>query len=125
MAPTTFGAALEITQILLGGPVVEVESNPTITTSVGTAVEGNGDRVALVIVNQGANDVFIALNSGVSSSNGIRLTANGGSVALSVRDDFTLSSRKWYAVTAAATSAIYVLEYWRFTQLQAPQPGGL
>lgn len=105
-----FGAARAYTEDQLGGPCNELESNPTVQTTVGILIGGNADRVGLVIVNQGANDVFISLSAGVSTSNGIRVGANGGSATLNVRDDFTLPSRTWYAIANGGTSAVYVLE---------------
>lgn len=108
------GAALQYTQNVLGGPVVENDSNPTIGATVGTVIEGNGDRVGLVIINVGGNDLFIALDSGVSATNGIRLGANGGSVSMDVVNDFTMASRKWYGVAPTGNTNVFVLELARY-----------
>ena len=109
-----FGAARAFTEVLLGGPTIEVESNPTATNSVTVLLQANPDRVGLVFVNQGANDVFISLNAGVSTTNGIRLAASGGSITMDVRGDFTIPSRTWFAITTAGTSAMYILEVNRY-----------
>lgn len=107
---TFIGAARATAESYLGGPCDELESNPTITTTVGVGIDGNGDRVGLVFVNLGANPVYISLNSGVTSSNGILLGQSGGNISMTVRDDFTLPSRRWYAVSTGGNSAVYVLE---------------
>lgn len=107
------GAALEYAEKLLGGPLNEVDSNPTVNTSVAIAVQGNGDRLGLVMINSGANDIMLALDSGVSSTNGIRLGANGGSVSMNVTQDFTLCTRAWYALSLLGASQLTVIELYR------------
>lgn len=104
------GAAREWTQQELGGPCNEQESNPTIATSVTTVIEGNGDRVGLVMINLGTNNVFVSLASDVGSSKGVFLAPSGGAVTLDVRDDFTLVSRKWFGIAITGSSVVYVLE---------------
>jgi len=110
------GAALEFTEQQLGGPIVENETFVATSTTIGIAIEGNGDRVALIMVNQGTTDLFVGTRPDISSTQAIRLTANGGSVTLTVRDDFTLPTRRWYAIAASATPTLYVLELTRFTR---------
>lgn len=105
-----FGAARAFTEVALGGPCNEIESNPTAQTAAGVLLQGNPDRVGLVMVNLGTNDVFVSLNSGVSTSNGIRIAASGGNITMDVRDDFTIPSRTWYAIANGGTSAMYILE---------------
>ena len=110
MAIRTTGAARWWTEGQLGGPTRENESNPTCQNAPTKLVNNNPDRVGLIMINLGANDVYIALNNGVSTTNGIKLPANGGNVTMTVRDDFTLPGREWDGITNAATSAMYVLE---------------
>lgn len=104
------GAALQFAIDQLGGPVYELESNPTIGAAVATVIEGSGDRVGLLIVNLGANDLYISLNSGVSSTNGIKLAASGGLAAFDVRDDFTLPARKFFGISPNGNTSVYVYE---------------
>lgn len=107
------GAARAFTEAQLGGPIVETDSNPTAQTAATILIQSNGDRVGLVVINLGINDVYLALNSGVSNTNGIKLNKQGGNVAMNVRDDFTLPSRAWYAIGDGGTSQVYVLELLR------------
>lgn len=111
-------AALLFTQEELGGPCVENESYPVASGNVSSVIMGNGDRVGMVIINLGSNPVYISLNSTVSTTQGILLAANGGLITMTVRDDFTLCSRQFWAVTSANTSQLYVLEIARFTTSQ-------
>lgn len=111
------GAALDYTVAQLGGPVLEQESNPSISTSPVQVVPNNADRVGLVVVNLGAGNVFMSLGNTPSVSVGIFLGANGGSTSLTVRDDFTLPSRQWTAICpAGGPSVLEVIEYIRFTK---------
>lgn len=110
------GAALEFTESDLGGPIVENESFVATSAIVGVAIEGNGDRVALVMVNEGTTDVLIGTRPDISAVQGIRLTANGGGVTLSVRTDYTLCARRWYVISVSGTPTLYVLELTRFTR---------
>jgi hypothetical protein len=105
-----YGTARHATEKALGGPTRENETNPTIQTTATMLVAANPDRVGLVIINLGTNDVYMALNNGVSTSNGVKLSAGGGNVSLNVNDDFTLVAREWDAIANGGTSAVYVLE---------------
>lgn len=107
-------AALLFTEQELGGPCVENESQVNVAATVTQLCLGAGDRVGLVFINIGTQDVYIALSASVASFNGIFLSANGGSVSLTVRDDFTLTSRAWYAVANGGMGSVYVLEVVRF-----------
>lgn len=110
------GAALQYAQQVLGGPIVENETVVSVPNSVTVLAKGNGDRVALVVVNLGATDVLIGISSDVSANKGILLSANGGNVALTVVYDFTLVSRQWNAIGSSAGPVnVYVLEMSRFT----------
>jgi len=117
-AQVSVGAALTWAQSQLGGVLYQKELNPTVTTTPAQLLENNGDRVALVIVNLGTVDVFISFNSGVSSTNGIKLVANGGFVTFTLRDDFTIQSFQFWAIAASATSSVYTFEL-----IRAGKPG--
>jgi len=109
------GAALEYTQKVLGGPTVETDKVVSVANTPIVAIDGNGDRVGLIFVNLGTSDIFINIDPAVSTTNGIDITANGGSATLSVVYDFTLVTRRWYAIAAAAGPfSLLVIEYSRF-----------
>lgn len=108
-------AALLFTEQELGGPCVENESYPVAQTTPSVCVMGNGDRVGLTIINLGSNQVNIGILGLVSSASGILLLPGGGSVSMTVRDDFTLPTRGWNMVSQGGTSQLYVLEIIRFT----------
>jgi hypothetical protein len=107
------GAARAYAEKIFGGPLTEQETNPTCGISATVLIDGNGDRVGLVIVNQGANNVFISTGPAPSTTNGILLSSSGGSVTMDVTKDFTLPTRRWYGIANGGTSAMYVLEILR------------
>jgi hypothetical protein len=113
MSSPAIGAALQYAIDQLGGPLVENDSNPTVGNAVNNFINGNGDRVGLVIVNLGANDLFISIDSGVSSTNGIKLAALGGNVTLNLIDDLTLPTRAWYGIAPTGNTSVFVLEMFR------------
>ena len=89
-----------------------VEGDPA--TQVGTTaallVRNNPNRLALLVVNLSANIIYLGLTQGVASTQGIRLTANGGSAAFTPESDFIAPSWAWWAVASGANSDVYVME---------------
>lgn len=110
MPTRTTGAARWFTEQMLGGPTREIPSSPTIGVTVGKVVQANPDRVGLVVINGGAADVLIWVDNSVSTTKGIRLTANGGSVTMTVHDDFTLPAQEWDGISSGAGNVLSVLE---------------
>ncbi len=89
------------------------QENP-VTTSIGTAatrlLANNPNRVSVVIFNLSANSIYIGLTNGVSSTNGIYIAPNGGSISLQWDKDFMLTTREFFAIATGAASSVYVLE---------------
>src|SRR5215470_19636840 len=105
------GAALQFWRDLFGGVAVENENTVSVGASTVSIINGNGDRLGLLIMNLGANNTFVAMSSAVGTSFGILLSANGGFVAFNVRDDFTMQTRQFFANTpSGGSSTIYTLE---------------
>lgn len=106
----SFGAALEYLQKEFDGHFQELESLVATSTTAAQAVPNNPDRLGLLIVNVGGDNVTLGLKQGVTASNGVLLAANGGSMSLDVREDFTLVTREWFAIATANTPNLYVLQ---------------
>ena len=101
------GAAAEFLRERYAGELTERETTTTVGTAVSTVVESNPDRLGLLILNLSNNNVFVAIENNPSATNGIRLGANGGSVAFNV-------TRAMFALADGAGSTVYVLELTRF-----------
>ena len=113
----SYGAAKQYVEKLLGGPINEIDSVVSISSTASELLKGNGDRVGLIITNLGAGQAFIAPSPSVPSANlGIPLAASGGNISMVLIEDFTFMSRAFNAVVpAGGPSNIYIIEYLRFT----------
>jgi hypothetical protein len=114
MPSTLYGAAAEFLRERYKGELTEDETSVSVGTSVSTIIGGNADRLGLLILNLSNNTVFVSIDNSVSATNGIRLGANGGSVALNVTDDGMIQTRTWYGLATGAGSSVYVLDLTRF-----------
>lgn len=104
-----YGAALRWLIKEFGGYVSEKETEVATAAGAAQAVPNDADALALVFVNFGAFDIFLTLKANPTASSGIRLVANGGTATLTVRDDFTLPSREWFATSPGGASSLYSL----------------
>lgn len=82
----------------------------TVGVSIVKIASYNPNRLGLIIFNLSANDVYIAPDSDVAATKGIKLQPNGGGTSFVWSEDFELCSFEWYAIASAAASTIYVLE---------------
>lgn len=110
MAGRKGGAARWFTEQILGGPTRSQDTNLVVGTTSVVVAKNNPDRVGLVIQNIGSTDAFVGLSSAILSQLGIKLSALGTSMTLTVRDDFDLVTREFTAVTQSASTSIEVLE---------------
>lgn len=89
------------------------ESENPVTTTVNNSstqiLENNPDRVGVVVVNTGSNDIFIKFQNDVTANDGIQLVSAGGSVSFNVLEDMTIPTRQMFAITDSGTSQIYTL----------------
>ena len=109
-----YGAAAEFLRNRYAGELSEDETTVTVGTSFGEVIGSDPDRLGLLIVNLSANTVYVGINNDVSTTNGIRLGATGGSVSFNVTDDGMLLPRTWFGLATGAGSNIYVLTLKRF-----------
>jgi hypothetical protein len=95
------------------GVKTRVNENP-VTNSVGTSfveiLRNNPDRLAFIVVNLSANEVYLGLERDVSASKGIRLNANGGILSMTFKEDLATVGRAIFALASGAGSTIYVQE---------------
>lgn len=79
----------------------------SIGTSISTILRQDPARLAVTLVNLSTNVIFVAPDSNVSATNGIRLDANGGSMSINVRNDFVLPGLEWSALATGAGSNLF------------------
>jgi hypothetical protein len=96
----------------LGVQIAE-RQNPLVA-SVGitdvTIARNDPGRVGLTIINLSANNVYVRPVSAATTTAGILLSANGGSLTVSMDEDYMLPTYEWHAIASAAASAIFVTE---------------
>ncbi len=70
----------------------------------------NPRRLSVLIMNVGANPIYIGRDNTVSSSKGIYLAAGGGAITLQPDQDFnSVASERW-AIAVGGVSTIYIEE---------------
>jgi len=105
-----------------GGPCWVKESTASIGVAEGLIVDHNFERMALAIINTSANTLSLKPGKGATTTNGIILNPNGGSLTVNARDDLALVGWEWWGIAGGAASSIIVFEVIRFSRTQ--QAGG-
>ena len=108
------GAAAEYLRTRFKGELTELEATVLIGTSVGTVIDSDPDRLGLLVMNLSSNVVYIGIENNVSATNGIRLSASGGSISFNVEDDGMILTRTIYGIATGAGSSVYILSLSRF-----------
>lgn len=85
-------------------------SSFSIGLTASTVARQNPNRVYLGFFNTSASDIFISPFPQVASTYGILVPPSGGSVILTVSDDFILPSLEWWAVASLAASPLFIIE---------------
>lgn len=75
------------------------------TTTPQRFLPNNPNRISMMVVNGGSNDILIWTDASVSSTKGFRLAANGGEVEFYYEKHLDLSAKEWWVVSVASTSA--------------------
>lgn len=70
----------------------------------------NPNRLGLVFVNTGGNNVYLAPSNNVAVGEGILISANGGSISLNILEDFEFASMEFYGISDGAASTCYLVE---------------
>lgn len=80
------------------------------TSTAGRIVKGNPNRVGLLVVNLGDNNIVIAPDNDVALDKGILIGANGGKVYFRWDVDFDMCASTFWGIADTTDSKIYVLE---------------
>ena len=67
-------------------------------------------RVALVVVNISSNVIYLLPRRGVSATRGVRLSPAGGSITLTIHQDFALVPSEWFVLASGANSAYVITQ---------------
>lgn len=110
------GAALEAIELRYGGSFNRISRTVTVGVTQVALADADGERVALVFVNNGTDAVFIDVTPQVSTTRGIRMGAAGGLAAFDLWEDVLLPTEPWFGISATAGQTVFVLEVRRETR---------
>lgn len=90
----------------------QAENRETVamTTTAAIILRNDSSRLAVLIINLGPNEVLIRPNGLPSATVGMLAGPNGGSITLTVEEDFNLVGLEFQGIAAAGTSTLYILE---------------
>ena len=108
------GAAQSFIEGEFGGPTEEIDAETSVGTTPTKLVDNDPEALALTIINLGQNTAWVMFDNQPSSTRGIQLDAGGGVVSLVIRDDQTLPTREWYAITATGTTDLFTIRTRRY-----------
>lgn len=82
----------------------------TVQDSITQIMSANPNRVSFLIVNLSANNMYISPSNDVSSTKGIYIAPNGGSISVQWDRDFELVSQPFFGIAGGADSDVFILE---------------
>lgn len=81
----------------------------TVTTAGVQVLRDNPLRLGFVVINLGSYAVYLRPRRPATTSAGIRLVSNGGSLSVLWRDDLVLPGLDWWAISESGDSTIYLV----------------
>ena len=115
MTVRVYGAVAEFLAREFGGLCIDNMTTVNVGIAAVFLTQFDPERVALVLINNGAADVYIRPHVPPAVGNGIRLGATGGMVAMSVRDDYIMQALDWQAISAGINNNVDVITVRRDT----------
>lgn len=87
--------------------------NPEVSqclTTVTKLISANPNRLGLLIVNAGANTIYVSPKNTVAVGAGFVLVPNGGAVSFKWEHDFEFVTNEFYGIASGAASNVEVIE---------------
>ena len=81
-----------------------------ITTTSQLIARNDSTRLAMTVVNLGAQSVLVRNRDAPTATVGFLLGPNGANMVVLFNEDFTMVGHDWFAITPSGTSTIYVEE---------------
>ena len=108
-----FGAVLEYLRARFKGELGHDELEFTVGTQAVLVAPGSGERVSITFVNLGATQLYLSPSLQASTTHGLRLAANGGTVSMNVEEDSLLPALCLCASGSGADGVLFVLTVFR------------
>lgn len=93
-----------------GSPTRVKQRVVTVTTSVTEFIKPDPNRVALLLINNSSSDVYISFDPTVSSSYGVPIGADGGSMKMSFDDYGEAITAGLYGVASSTPLSLTLIE---------------
>ena len=101
--------AVRSADIYVGPQTAEQEVSVSTSGSAVRVIDNAPDAMSLLLVNSGANDVYVGLTPQVTSGSGMLIPKGSPPVAFNFRDNQNLPGREWWALSPAGASRLYAL----------------
>ena len=108
-----YGAVEKALQVRFGGLCSYRKRAVAVGVAQVVAAPNDPERMALLFVNLGATQIYVAPGIGVTALAGIRLGPNGGGVSLDTYEDAVLPAVEWFAIGDLAGGTLWILETFR------------
>ena len=89
---------------------IDPTGNTAFVAAVQPVLGTNPKRLGFVIVNMGANNLYLAPRSNVAFDYGFVLVPNGGALNMIWNQDFEMVTLPYYGISNAAGTNIFVME---------------
>lgn len=114
------------------GGHIDININPlgaTVGTTTTQVLKSNANRWSFFIMNMSSFDGYVAPNPSVGTTYGIKLRANGGYVAMNLKEDLELVMHDWFAISPAGAATYWIIENVFYTgkgvQMTAEEAGAI
>lgn len=101
------GAAFEYLEKFFRGLFVSHRDTVTVGTTPVEILQADVERVSLIIVNLGADDVYITPDNRPSATRGIRLLASGGAFTCNIFQDGSLPTAEWWGYSPSDDVTVF------------------
>jgi len=88
---------------------INVEADE-INSTVTQILKANPNRLSVLVINLGAQAVFLTPDNSPSSTRGIYLAPNGGSMILMFDKDFQLPASEWWGICSVDNNDVLIME---------------
>jgi len=94
-----------VTELLLGVETVEeqIDRTQSVTSTSTRIAPANPDRIQLVIINPSSTDVTVDTQPSVSTDEGFVVPKSNGSIAVTMTEDGTLTTREFHAIVPSGS----------------------
>lgn len=111
------GSVARLIRERVGGIFETVTSTVTVTTTSTRILRQNPERVGYLLINTGNSRVDLSFEQVIVTGESIPLGPGGGSLSVSVEEDFTMSTYPLFGQAITASSTVRIIEIVRVSDV--------